>query len=415
MGIEVRGITDDERVRFIRSGSTPFGEHATDEQVEDEGTVLETDRSLVAVDGGHLVGTASAYSFELTVPGGSQVPAAGVTWVGVLPTHRRRGVLRSMMVFQLDDVAARGEPIAVLTASEASIYGRFGYGVGTRLAKVSIDTRGGLELRSEPAAGGRLRLVEPDEHVAVTAPVYDRVRRIRVGELSRPDPWWTMLQRDREKWRDDASARFCVVHEDDGGSVDGYCWYRIKSGDSGTGARGEVRIWDIAAATDDVEAALLSYLAGIDLTASITTWCRPVDDPWPYRLVDQRRYRVQLVHDHLYVRLLDVPAALCARTYESPGSITVAVDDPFRPAAGGLFRLEVSDEGKATCERVGEAGDGRADLRLGAAALGSLYLGDVTPSVLAAAARAVPASGASLRLADRMLPTTRKPLCLSEF
>jgi predicted acetyltransferase len=415
MAIEVRGIVDDEAAAFTRAVFWAFSAQSTPEELEDELTIVEVDRLVAVVDGGRFVGTAGAYTFDLTVPGGAQIPVAGVTAVGVLATHRRQGVLRSMMAFQLDDVAARGEPVAVLTASESSIYGRFGYGAATRVAKVSVDTSGGLALLAEPAAGGRLRLVDPDDHSTVSAPVYDRVRRHRSGELSRPPAWWTMLQRDREKWRDDASARFCVVHEDDAGTVDGYCWYRVKESGGDGVARGEVRIWDLAAESPEVEAALLGYLSSIDLTRSITTWTRPVDDPWPHRMVDRRRYRVQLVHDHLYVRLLDVPAALSARTYESPGSLTLAVDDAFRPADGGRFRLDVSDEGKATCERIGEVDDGPADVRLGAAALGSLYLGDVAPSTLAAAGRLVAADESSLRRADRILPTARKPYCISEF
>jgi predicted acetyltransferase len=416
MAIEVRGVVDDEAATFIRSVFWAFSAQPTPEELEDELTVVEVDRLVAAVDGERIVGTAGAFTFDLTVPGGGQIPVAGVTVVGVLATHRRQGALSRMMSFQLDDVAARGEPVAVLLASEATIYGRFGYGVASRVAKVEVDTTGGLPLLEAPAAGGRLRLVEPEEHSTISAPVYDQVRQARVGELSRPESWWTMLQRDREKWRDDFSARFCVVHEDDTGTVDGYCWYRVKESDDEDGvARGRVKIWDLAAESPEVEAALLQYLASIDLTRSITTWTRPVDDPWPYRLADRRRYRVQLVHDHLYVRVLDVPAALSVRTYESPGALTLAVEDPFRPADGGVFRLEVSDEGKATCERVNGDGADRADLRLGATALGSLYLGDVAPSTLAAAGRLAPSDEASLRRADRIFPTARKPYCISEF
>ena len=159
---------------------------------------------------------------------------AGVTVVGVLPTHRRQGVLN------VDDGAParrrrdRGEPIAVLTASEASIYGRFGYGVATRIAKVAVDTTGGLPAAApsrRPAA--RLRLVtDPAQHSSIAAPVYDAGPAAR-GSASCPGPTagGTILQLDREKWRDDASARFCVVHEDDDGTVDGYCWYRVKEDD----------------------------------------------------------------------------------------------------------------------------------------------------------------------------------------
>jgi predicted acetyltransferase len=417
MGIVVRGVGEDEVDGHTRAIFHAFGQHPTDEEVADEAGLVEVDRLLAAVDGGQVVGTAGAYSFEMTLPGGTTTPVAGVTSVGVLPTHRRRGVLRSMMAAQLDDVADRGEVVAVLTASEAGIYGRFGYGLATRLAKVDIDTRGGLDLVVEPRTGGSLRLVvDAEVHSALAAPVYDEVRHHRVGELSRSQAWWDLLQRDREKWRDGASARFCVVHEDDAGAVDGYCWYRVKQVDGGDAiGRNEVQIWDLAAVDPEVEAALLVYLAGIDLTRSITGWVRPVDDPWPLRITDVRRYRTQLVHDHLYVRVLDVPAALAARTYEAAGALLLAVDDRSRPAAGGRFRLEVDDDGTAICERVGDTARGRADVRLDAAALGSLYLGDVAPSVLAAAGRLVPGSPDALRLADRAFRTGRAPFCTMEF
>jgi predicted acetyltransferase len=413
VGIEIRGITAEELEPLVTSLFWAFGGQPTPEELEDELTVAEPERLIGAVDGGHFVGTAGAYTFDLTLPGGAQIPVAGVTMVGVLPTHRRQGALQSMMAYQLDDVAARGEPVAVLTASEAGIYGRFGYGVATRIAKVSVDTTRGLPTVVEPAAGGSLRLVQPGEHSAVAAPVYDAVRRQRVGELSRPEAWWTMLERDREKWREDASARFCVVHHADDGTVDGYCWYRVKESHTGDAVqRSEVKIWDLAATSAEVEAALLQYLADIDLTRSITTWIRPVDDPWPYRLADRRRYRVELVHDHLYVRVLDVPAALAARTYEASGTLVLEVDDPFRPSSAGTYRLDVADDGTATCEPAPSA---TPDLQLSADALGSLYLGDVAPSVLADAGRVRPAGPGSLAVADRVFPTARLPFCTSEF
>lgn len=417
MGIDVRGISEDETDDLLRVCFWAFGSQPKPEELEDERTWFEPERGLVAVDDDRFVGSAGAYTFELTVPGGAQVPVAGVTVVGVLPTHRRRGVLNSMMQVQLDDIAERGEPVAVLTASEAGIYGRFGYGMATRLAIVTIDTTRGLPLRADPAPGGRLRLVTDAEiHAELCAPVYDHVRRSRVGELSRPASWWTMIQRDREDGRRGGSARFCVVHEDDAGAIDGFCWYRVKEQErrDDAVARNDVRITELAAADAEIEAALLAYLAAIDLTTSITAE-RPVDDPWTHRIVDHRRYRINLVHDYLYVRLLDVPAALAARTYEAPGTITLAVDDPFRPKSGGRFRLEVADDGAATCEHLGDRDGDDADLTLDAPALGSLYLGDTAPSVLAAAGRLQAPSAAALATADRVFPTARTPLCTTKF
>jgi predicted acetyltransferase len=416
MGIDIRGSTEGEAAEVVRVCFSAFGKHPSEEELADELRIAEPDRLLGAVDGGRWVGSAGAYSFAMTVPGGASVPVAGVTLVGVLPTHRRQGILRGMMALQLDDIAARGEAVAVLTASDAGIYGHFGYGLASRLAKVAIDTRGGLPLVAEPAVGGRFRLLDAEDHSRAVAPVYEAARRTRVGELARSDAWWAHLQLDREVWREGASARFCVVHEDDDGVVDGYCWYRVKEVDTDDAVgRNEVQLWDLAAADAEVEAALLVYLAGIDLTTAVTGWVRPVDDPWPLRLADARRYRVDLVHDHLYVRLLDVPAALAARTYSAAGALVLAVDDRARPAAGGRFRLTVADDGTATCERVGGSPRGRADLRLDAAALGSLHLGGVAPSVLAAAGRLVASSPGALALADRAFLTARAPFCTQEF
>lgn len=178
MGLEVREVAEGEEAAFLRAVFNAFGKQPTEEELADEAMLLERDRSLLVEDGGQVVATAGAFSFDLTLPGGATTPVAGVTSVGVLPTHRRRGLLREMMACQLDDVARRGEALAVLTASDAGIYGQFGYGVASHLLKVDIDTRGGLPLRARPRAGGRLRLVDGAEaHVSAAAPVYDRVRR----------------------------------------------------------------------------------------------------------------------------------------------------------------------------------------------------------------------------------------------
>ncbi|MBA2283019.1 MAG: GNAT family N-acetyltransferase, partial [Acidimicrobiia bacterium] len=385
MDLDVRGIGEDELDRFWPVVFGAFGQEPTAERTSDEADLAEVERLLVVVDRNRFVGTAGAYSFHMTVPGGGSVPVAGVTSVSVLPTHRRRGALTAMMRQQLADVAARGEPIAVLTASEASIYGRFGYGLSARINKVVIDTAGGLPLVAPPAAGGSLRLVGPDEVRAVVAPLHDAVRATRAGELSRSAVWWDVHLRDREEWRDGASNELVVVHERDG-VVDGALSYRVKPASENGVARYEVKLRDVITADPEVEAELLTYAAEIDLTTTMTTFARPVDDPLPYRLVDSRRYRVDRILDHLYVRVLDVRTALTARTYEAPGSLVLDIDDPFLPAAGGRYRLEVADDGSATCERI-DGGDGEAELRLDAAALGTLYLGDVAPSRLARAGR----------------------------
>jgi predicted acetyltransferase len=415
MGILVRAIKPDEAESLSRLLFTAFGETATDEKVRDELEWAEIDRLLCAEDDGRLVAAAGAYTFEMTLPGGEGLPVAGVTWVGVLPTHRRQGVLTSMMQFQLDDIADRGEAVAILTASEAPIYGRFGYGLASRLWKVKINTRGGLSLLAPPTVGGRMRMLDVMEAKTVLPPLYDEVRRLRPGELSRPATWWEGHWRDPEYNRDDASHRFDVVHERGDGTIDGYVSYRIKQDWDLSLPGGEVRLRDCISSDPEVTAALLEYVSQIDLTASVTSWNRPVEDPFALRLADWRRYRVETVHDHLWLRILDVPVALAARRYESGGALVVAVDDAFRPAVAGRYRLEVADDGIATCERVGKRDSGDADLTLGIAALGSLYLGDVSATQLARAGRLTAASDAALAAADRIFKTVVPPYCTMGF
>jgi predicted acetyltransferase len=410
--VRVRGIEASELDAVIDVDTTAFGEQPTEEERQDERELAEVDRMLAAEEDGRIVGAAGAVTFDMTVPGGASVPAAGVSWVGVLPTHRRRGVLTSLMRRQLDDVAERGEPVAVLTASEAAIYGRFGYGLATRLARVQIDTARGLPLASPPTAAGRVRFVDVDEAVPHAKRLVEEVRAQRNGEVTRPDYWWPVFVRDREKDRDGASARFWVVHESPGGDVDGLAHYRVKRvwGEQDAIARSEVQLEEVYAPDAEVEAALLVFLCELDLTASLTTWSRPVDDPFRLRLLDDRRYRVDLLHDHLYLRVLDVEAALSARSYEADDTVVLGVDDAFRPSTSGRYRLA---GGKA--EQVGDLHDGDADAFLAVDALGCLYLGDATARQLADAGRLRPSSDESLARVDRVFRTDRAPFCTMHF
>jgi predicted acetyltransferase len=394
-----------------------FGGSLTDEEHQDQRDWLEVDRLLAAEEDGRFVGAAGAFSFAMTVPGGASVPVAGVTWVGVLPTHRRRGVLTSMMRRQLDDVVERGEPIAVLTASEASIYGRFGYGLATRLAKVRIDTAAPLALLAEPGCGGRFRMATAAEAEPDAKRLLAEVVSQRVGELTRSERWWSVFQRDREPGREGASARFWVLHESAAGAVDGVAHYRVKRhwGEDDVVARNEVQLGDVWTTDPEVEAALLVFLSEIDLTTSVTTWARPVDDAFRLRLRDDRRYRVELHHDMLHVRVLDVPAALTARAYETRDAAVLGIDDPFRPATSGRYGLDAGGDGGSTCERIGDLHDGDADAFLTVDALGALYLGDATAGQLAQAGRVLTSSAEALHRIDRLFRTPRAPVCTMHF
>jgi predicted acetyltransferase len=256
-----------------------------------------------------------------------------------------------------------------------------------------------------------LRVVSAEEADPHARRILAAVTRTRIGEMDRPPHWWDVFHRDRERDRHGASNRFWVLHESAAGEVDGYASWRVKQVDvEDNVTRNEVHAAaEVTAADPEVEAALLTMLADIDLSSSLTAW-RPVDDPFRLRLVDERRYRTELLHDHLYVRLLDLPVALSARTYASDDEVVLGVDDPFRPRTSGRYRIAGGG-----CERIGDLHDGDADAFLLVDALGSLYLGDTTARQLAAAGRLEPSSEESLAKVDRLFRTDRAPYCTRDF
>ncbi|MYS92476.1 MULTISPECIES: GNAT family N-acetyltransferase [Streptomyces] len=344
-------------------------------------SLTEYDRSLGVWDGDDCVGTAGAFSFRLTVPGGASVPAAGVTMVSVAATHRRRGVLTSMMRRQLDDVRAWGEPLAVLTASEPAIYGRFGYGNATFQLNAEIDTDR-VRLSSLPAGTDdvRLRYAVPAQVVDVCEAVYARLVPSRPGMLARQPGWERVGVLDPESERAGASPLQCVLAERDGETV-GYARYRIKPGWEDAGANGTVTLEDSAALDPAADAALLRFLFGVDLTSTLVMRRRPVDDAWQYMVSDIRRCRPR-VRDSLYVRLVDVGAALEARTYQAPVDVVFEVEDAFCPWNAGRWRLSGDAKG-ASCVRTADA----ADVALSVRELGAAYLGGVSLGALGAAGR----------------------------
>ncbi|WP_418957055.1 GNAT family N-acetyltransferase [Streptomyces tritici] len=342
--------------------------------------LTECDRSVGAWDGERVVGTAGAFSFRLSVPGGALVPVAGVTMVGVAATHRRRGILTSMMRRQLDDVRAWGEPLAVLTASEPEIYGRFGYGIGAFTAHASIDTTRVRLTAPEGADEVVLRQADPAKAAAACEAVYARLVPGRPGMLARQPGWERLPLLDPPGGREGASPLQCVLAER-GGEVVGYARYAIKPEWSYAGADGSVTLRDIGALDPAAEGALWRFLCSIDLVSSVRIRSRPVDDVWQHLVSDVRRCEPTL-RDGLHVRLVDVGAALAARRYQAPVDVVFEVADAFCPWNEGRWRLRGGPDG-AQCART----DGAADLALSVRELGSAYLGGVSLTSLAAAGR----------------------------
>ncbi|MFC8100493.1 GNAT family N-acetyltransferase [Streptomyces sp. NPDC057363] len=381
MRTELRVLARDEWDKWYATLIRAFsGVPESAEELELYNTLTEVDRSLGAWEGDECVGTAGAFGFRMTVPGGAQVPAAGVTMVSVAGTHRRRGVLTSMMRRQLDDVRSWGEPLAVLTASEPAIYGRFGYGAATFQVNAEIDTDRVRLSVPDGTDDVRLRYAEPADVLDACEAVYARLVPGRPGMLARRPGWERVGLLDPESKREGASPLQCVVARRDG-EVTGYARFRVRPGWGAEGPAGTVVLEDLAGLDPATDAALWRFLFGVDLTTTLAVRGRPVDEAWQHQVSDIRRCRPGL-RDALYVRLVDVGAALAARTYQAPVDVVFEVEDAFCPWNAGRWRLSGDAKG-ASCERTTDA----ADLALSVRELGAAYLGGVSLASLGAAGR----------------------------
>lgn len=408
MGVDIRQVkTDEELEAFVRTDLRSFGADYRDDSIDRARQFLELDRTRAAFDDadGAIVGCSASLSWEVTVPGGASLPSAAVTWVSVRGTHRRQGLLRSMMAALLDDAVARGEPLAMLYASESVIYGRFGYGPATFGASYEIERPHASLVRTAPVPG-RLALLERADMEPIARAVFEEARPLHVGEVSRSDAWWRRRFDDPAEDREGGSNLFYVAHEQSPGVWDGYAMYRMhEKWDASPDYT--LTIVDLVALSDDTRAALIAYLLDVDLVGRVRYAHAPVDDPVAWSLADPRRLRTTAVADMLWVRVLDVARALSARTYAVDGRLVLDVRDEFRPDAGGTFVVE-----DGTCRRVDDA---EPDLVLGASELGSLYLGGVGVAPLVAAHRIAVRNPAVVPLATSMFRTDPAPHCHTDF
>jgi predicted acetyltransferase len=347
--------------------------------------LFEADRSLAAFDpalpaSAGPVGVAGAYTFRMGVPGGL-VPTAGVSYVAVLPTYRRRGILRSLMRRQLADISAKGEPIAALWASETPLYGRYGYGMASNDAFFTFRRGEGALSAAAPADPAlRLRLAEPTAAAVELAKVYDTVLQAQPGFFTRNDAWWERVLRDHEEDRRGFSPLRCLLAEDDSGPR-GYALYAAQNRwERGTGLPdGLLEIRELIAADPAAGAALWHDLLSRDLVAEVTARLRSAADPVLFQLLDPRRARVN-VTDGLWVRVVDLPAALAARAYSCPVDVVLEVSDELLPSNAGRWHL-TANTNEASIERTSKP----ADVALGIQELGAAYLGGTRLGALAAA------------------------------
>ncbi|MCC5947560.1 MAG: GNAT family N-acetyltransferase [Nitriliruptoraceae bacterium] len=405
------GLGDGEELAFLRAMSGQFHEDESDAELERYVPVVERDRTIVARDGERIVGTYAVRTATLSVPGGAPVACAGVTAVGVAQTHRRRGLLRAMMEQGLADARERGDVVAALYASEASIYGRFGFGVSARQLRYRLD-RAGVRFRDPVEVG----LVEPatvEQALATWPAILEAgVRAQRGGCLDMPAAHWQVwLGSDPSAARDGASARR-LVHV----PGRGYAAYRVKGRYTDVLPDGEVVLLQLVAADAEAEQALWQHVTDVDLTATVSSWLRPPDDALPWMITDPMRLRAGEAPP-LYTRLLDVPAALAARTYRAPGAVTVRVHD--RLVGSHTYRLEVASDGRADCAEVTDAdtagGHHTVDLECSLESLSSVWLGGVRVCELRAARRLVEHTDGAVARLDAMVAVDRLPWTPFEF
>ncbi|MFQ6324790.1 GNAT family N-acetyltransferase [Nocardia sp. CWNU-33] len=388
-GITIRSATEGDAAGIELVVQTAFGMRPDAALREPYRRLFPPENAIVAVDGDRVVGHVESTKMTLTVPGERTVSACGIAGVAVAPTHRRRGILRAMYTEQHRRIEAAGLPLTIFTASQGGIYGRFGYGPAIRENAVHIDRRFAEFLPSAPDPGG-VELAILAESTEQVRAIYDRWRRLTPGAQVRPDARWETTFLDPECFRKGGTDLYALLHQD------GYVLYRYHSRDRVKTAS----VVEIRTVTTEAHAALWRTLCGLDLVTRIEAELTD-NDPLPYLLTDPRRVRTDNRYDGLWLRLMDVPAALGARSYQRDLDVVLAVTDPFRNA-GGVFALRVRD-GVADCAPTTRT----ADIELGIDVLGSMYLGAYPARVFAAANRLHAKDSGQVRALDEAFGAER--------
>jgi len=402
----IRTATAETMESFVAPLNLAFAE--VPDPGDEERRAWEPERIIAAFDGDQPVATAGAFTFRLSVPGG-EADAAGVTLVGVSPTHRRRGILSSMMRHQLDDVRARREPLAILWASEGAIYQRFGYGLATLNGSFEIARDRAVFSRPAPPEG-TVRLVDREAAMGIFPALYDRVRVATPGMVGRSETWWRWLTlHDTDQARGANGIKFLAVYEA-GGGVEGTAIYRVKPDWDERGPNSRLTAIEVLATTPRATRDLWTWLLGVDLVTQVRGVRAPVPHPLQLLLAEPRRLGFA-VGDAIWLRVVDVPAALAARTYGHPGALVLEVRDPFCPWNEGRWRLVAGDDGRGLVEPT----TALPDLTLDAGDLGATYLGTFRFSDLARVGRVIEGTAGALLRADTLFAAARAAWCSTMF
>lgn len=401
--LELRSVSAGEFAPWADSVSLNFGEEAVPARVERLRRVLDYDRVFAVFDGRRIVGNSAAFTFDVSLPGGSRRACAGVTTVGVASDWRRRGLLRRMMARMLDQAHERREPFAALYASESTIYGRFGFGIAAPVLDLQVDT---LRARIRtPVGTDDVELVDVPTAVEAFPHIYEAARQQRGGMMSLSETWWrNLLEHDDPDRREGMSPRQLALVPGRGFAI-----YRWKDDFDHMTPAGRVQVSMLVATDPEAESALWELLFDIDLTVTLKATMRPADDALLW-LVDNRALVRDLGAEHLYLRLVDVPAALTSRAYAADGSVSFTVTDATCAWNAGTWRLTATD-GSATCEKI----DGHGDVALDVADLASIALGGVRLDQLVRGRRALTTRPDRVMTADRMFAVDRAPWNPFEF
>jgi len=407
---QLRPATPEEWPDFLQAMVGAFGETPTGPYLDTPSPTAELDRSLGLWEEGRVVATAGIYSRELSVPG-ALVPCAGVTWVTVAPTHRRRGVLTAMMRRQLTELHEQErEPVAALWASEHPIYGRFGYAPATVRAPLSGPVHR-LRLRPDVDLGtGRVTIVDESDFRPHAVSIHGSVRRTVPGNLARDDRWWDRELLDLPEHRHGATARRYLLHTETDGTVTGYASYRMKESWTETGhPDGTLTVEEVRALSTPAYASLWKVLLSIDLVSTVRLQRASPYDPVRHLVTDARALTGP-VRDGLWVRLVDVGRALSARRYPARIDLVLDVRDPFCPWNDGRWHVWGHPSG-AFCDRT----DRDPDIALGIEELSAAYLGGTSLATLQAAGRVTEISPGAVINASTAFGWPVPPWCPDDF
>jgi predicted acetyltransferase len=401
VALEYRSPSEEELRATFAAANVAFGNELRDDDFELQKRELPPDRVVGAFDDGTPIGLTASIAFEMTIPGGA-APCAGITYVGVMPSHRRRGVLTQLMRRQLNDLHARGEPLAALWASEPVIYGRFGYGIAAPSASMEAE-HAGFAFRDDPGPIGTARLLTKDEARTHFPPIFERARLQRHGMLSRSEARWDARVNDPEHWRDGASPKYYVLVElDEQGEA--FAMYRIKEKWERGMPQSELVLVDAIATSTEATRELWRYIFGVDLIARVSLWNYDPATPLFLMVRDARRLQLKLA-DGIWLRLVDVAEALSRRSYASDGAVVLEVDDDFCPWNTGRYRAGESPG----------ATDDDPELRLCVADLASAYLGAFSFERLAASGRVEELVDGAVARASALFRTPLPPYCPEPF